>query len=88
MPSKLCPGKGARATTLTRYIKPKQHLPSGNKQHCSDVVVVSMMKRVCLLSLFVEEGPEEDLFDEKSISWEDSHARSYFTTIWRMELSL
>jgi hypothetical protein len=23
----------------------------------------------------VEEGPEEDLFDEKSISWEDSHAR-------------
>jgi hypothetical protein len=26
----------------------------------------------------VKEGPEEELFDEKSISWEDSHARKLF----------
>ena len=102
MPPKLRPGKGARATVLTRFIKPKQPLPSGNKQHCSDVVVLGFFNdeknRLCFTLRFdnpshgdndgtptlcanrryvhiVEEGPEEELFDEKIISWEDSHAR-------------
>jgi hypothetical protein len=33
-------GKGARASVLTRLIKPKQHLPNNDKNHRSDVILV------------------------------------------------
>ena len=39
MAPKLRPGKGARATILTRYIKPKQPLPSSDKKHRSEVIL-------------------------------------------------
>ena len=32
-------GKGAKASVLTRFIKPKQHLPNDDKQHRSEVVL-------------------------------------------------
>jgi hypothetical protein len=33
-------GKGAKASVLTRMIKPKQHLPNHDKNHRSDVIIV------------------------------------------------
>ena len=33
-------GKGAKASVLTRMIKPKQHLPNNDKSHRSDVILV------------------------------------------------
>lgn len=33
-------GVGAKATVLTRFIKPKQPLPGGDKQHRSEVVLI------------------------------------------------
>jgi hypothetical protein len=33
-------GKGAKASVLTRVIKPKQHLPNNDKNHRSDVILV------------------------------------------------
>ena len=40
MPSrKLRAGKGAKASVLTRFVKPKQHLPNGDKSHRSEVVI-------------------------------------------------
>ena len=56
MPPKLRPGNGARATVLMRYIKPKQPLPSGNKKHCSDVLVLGFFNdeknRLCFTLRF------------------------------------
>lgn len=39
MAPKLRPGKGAKASILTRYIKPMQPLPDGNKKHRSEVIL-------------------------------------------------
>ena len=39
MPPKLRAGKGAKASILTRFIKPKQHIPRNNQQHRSDVIL-------------------------------------------------
>ena len=39
MAPKLRPRKGARAIILTRYIKPMQPLPGGNKKHQSEVIL-------------------------------------------------
>lgn len=39
MAPKLRPGKGARATILTRYIKPKQPLEKGDKKQRSEVIL-------------------------------------------------
>jgi hypothetical protein len=32
-------GKGAKASVLTRMIKPKQHLPNNDKNHRSEVII-------------------------------------------------
>jgi hypothetical protein len=42
MPPSLRPGKGAKATVLTRFIKPKQPMPDGNpkSKHRSPVIVL------------------------------------------------
>ena len=37
-------GQGAKASVLTRYIKPKQHLPNGDKQHRSEVLLVEFLE--------------------------------------------
>jgi hypothetical protein len=34
------PGKGAKATVLTRFIKPSQPLPTNNKKHRSTIVLL------------------------------------------------
>ena len=36
---KLRAGSGAEASILTRFIKPKQGLPLGNKDHRSDIIL-------------------------------------------------
>ena len=36
---KLHAGTGAEASILTRFIKPKQPLPLGNKDHRSDIIL-------------------------------------------------
>ena len=41
---KLRAGKGAKASVLTRFIKPKQPLPDNNKKHRSDVVLAEKDK--------------------------------------------
>jgi hypothetical protein len=65
-PPKLRPGKGAKATVLTRFIKPKQPLPDGNTTHRSDVVVLGHFTdekgRLCFtLSFDMLNEAEEDV---------------------------
>jgi hypothetical protein len=38
--ARLRAGAGAKATVLTRFIVPKQHLPGGDKQHVSEIVLI------------------------------------------------
>jgi hypothetical protein len=40
----LRPGKGAKASVLTRMINPKQHLPNNDKQHRSEVILEGRME--------------------------------------------
>ena len=39
-------GKGAKASVLTRMIKPKQYLPNDDKAHRSDIILVDRFENV------------------------------------------
>jgi hypothetical protein len=56
----LRPGKGARASVLTRMIKPKQYLPNDDKQHRSEVVVEGRMENEKGVEVFSFRYLEDD----------------------------
>ena len=64
-------GAGAKATVLTRFIKPKQPLPGGDKQHRSEVVLIESVLndegKDCYSFKYIEDESEGMLLTANSI---------------------
>jgi hypothetical protein len=56
----LRPGKGAKASVLTRMIKPKQHLPNNDKQHRSEIILEGQMENEKGVEVFSFRYLEDD----------------------------